>query len=526
MKILFVATEGESYAISLFSSLLKKNGHQVYLIFDPKLFDTNDISQLWLKRLFDIRRQNLNKIRQIQPDLIGFSVYTKDYLWAVDMARMIKEITGVPIIFGGIHCTLVPDEVIKADCIDIVCVGEGEYALLELAQSLQEEMVNYQIKNLWFKQNNGTVIKNGNRPLIMDLDALPFPDRDIFFVQKPIFSTGYVLSSGRGCPFCCTFCVSGSLNTFYREKGLGTYVRQRSVKGVIEELVWAKKRYNYKTINFSDDVFIINVQWLKEFSKEYREKINVPFFCTANPGNIKDEELVILKESGCHMIGFGLQSVSESTRLNVLHRTGKNSRIKAVADLCHCLGVHFSFDHIFNIPGENENEQVDALKFYHETKPDVINTFWLTYFPGTKIIDIALQKQAIDKETIERINRGEASTSLLIGVGGKYSFGRVHMFDTFAFLFSILPLMPAWLVKQILKKKWYRLKISVPFLIRILIKDIARLKKGRFKDVFFPIQLLLINIRDNLKIKLNDCLVRQSVFKIENKDRKFRGHNT
>lgn len=501
MKVLFIITECESYAVNLFSSLLKKNGHEVYLIFDPKLFDTDDLHNERLKKLFDIRENNLKKILAIKPDLIGFSVYTKDYIWSLEMAKMIKKVINVPIIFGGIHCILVPQEVIKSEYIDFVCIGEGEDALLELVNSMQIGEINYGIKNIWFKARDGQIRKNELRPLIDDLDSLPFPDRDIIVKQKPVLKKGYIISSGRGCPYRCTFCVSGAMNKFYAESGLGKYVRHRSVKNVIEELDWAMNKYSYKSINFTDDVFSLNINWLKEFSREYQKKIKVPFFCTANPGTIKDEELQLLKESNCHMIGFGLQSASEDTRKKTLNRVGDNKRIMEVAKLCHKLKIIFSFDHIFNIPGEDEKEQVEALQFYNNTRPHAIHTFWMTYFPKTKITDIALEKGMLNHEDVNKINKGEASTSLRIGAGCDYSFNKKDMFDTFAFLFSALPLMPPWLVKRIIRKYWYRRKISFPFLFRLALKDIARLKSGRFEDVFFPMRLLVANIIDNLKIK-------------------------
>src|SRR3990167_11001076 len=103
MKIVFVQFEAENYAIQLFSTILKNKRHQVYLIFDPRLFNTDEIKQPFLARLFDIRKQNLVKIKAINPNLIGFSVYTQDYQYALEFARMIKkEMPIIPIIFGGI----------------------------------------------------------------------------------------------------------------------------------------------------------------------------------------------------------------------------------------------------------------------------------------------------------------------------------------------------------------------------------------------------------------------------------------
>ncbi|MFC1709914.1 B12-binding domain-containing radical SAM protein [Candidatus Omnitrophota bacterium] len=502
MKVVFVFAESESYSIGLFSSILKQHGHEVHLVFDPKIFATHEISNSSFKRLFDIRENNIRKIQQLKPDLVCFSVYTQDYQWSLSMASSIKKAIDVPIIFGGIHCILVPEEVIKNKCVDMICVGEGEYALLELVESIKKGRIDNAIKNLWFKTEDGQVIKNQLRPLIADLDTLPFPDKDLFYEQKPIFRSGYSMSSGRGCPFSCTYCSSETINNYYAQKGLGKYVRQRSVQNVIEELSLAKKKYNFRILNFTDDVFTLNLNWMREFAKEYKRRINVPFMCTANPGSIKDEELALLKEANCNLIGFGLQSASEKTRITTLSRAGTNKRIRKIAKLCHSLKMSFSFDHIFNIPGEGIGELVEALEFYNETRPSVINTFWLTYFPKVKLIEVAKKHGLIDEDTVEKINRGETSASLFVGVGCDYSFGKSEMFNTFAFLFTMLTFMPRWLCKMIVKKGWYRKRMRAPFLFRLAIKDLSRVKMGRFEEITFPVQLLLVNIFDNLKIKI------------------------
>jgi len=495
MKVVFVVSEGQSYAVNLFFSLLEQQGHKVYLVFDPIIFRTNEINVRKLSNFFDIKKRNIEKIVDIKPDLIGFSVYTKDYQWSIMMARLIKKELDIPIIFGGTHCTVVPEEAMSDDVIDIMCVGEGEYALLELVNSMEKGKMDYSIKNLWFRTKDGTVIKNDQRPLISDLDSLPFPDAEIFFKQKPIFKKGYLMSSGRGCPYHCTFCASGYLTDYYAQRGLGKYVRQRSVDSTIKELMWAKNKYKYHYVNFTDDVFVLNINWLKDFSIQYKQKINAPFFCTANPGTITDEELILLKNTNCQMIGFGIESASENTRINILQRIGKNKRIMEVAKLCHQLGIKFWFDHIFNIPGETEKEQIEALQFYNETRPDMINAFWLVYLPKIKIMDIALEKGILDKELVSKINRGETSTSAYLGIGCE------HSFDTFSFLFTVLPLMPKWLINLIIKKRWYRFRIGVPFLIKLAIKDLARFKIGRYEDITFPIKLLVTNMIDNIGIK-------------------------
>lgn len=474
MKVVFVVLECESYAVSLFSRLLKDRGHQVYLVFDPRLFATDEISNSRMFNLFDIRRENIRYIKQLNPDVIGFSVYTQDYQYALDYARQLKASTTARIIFGGIHCVLCPEEVVKEWCIDAVCVGEGESAIIEFVENEGKQ----DILNLWFKNT-----WNGMRSLV-NLDTLPLPDRDIFFKHRPIFSRNYTIATSRGCPYTCTFCASDALNRKCRKLKLGNYLRQRSVWHVMNELMWAKRKYKPKSIYFTDDNLTLNTNWLRKFASQYSVLIGLPFYCTANPGTIKDEHLWLLKKAGCQMIGFGLQSADEWTRVNILKRYGSNERIKQVARQCRKLGIRFSFDHIFNIPGSVESTG-ETVEFYIATKPDIINTFNMTYLPG-----IELNKH-LDPILIHDINIGKHRTAMFTKNDNNLST-----------IFTLIPMLPKWLLKYFLNNR-FLFNIRLTFVLRYLLKTISRLRIGRYSDAFFPLHLLLFNILSNIKIRLS-----------------------
>ena len=134
-RVTFIHTESESFAIELLSSILKKNGHYVSLIFDNRLFDSAEIKNSTLKNFFGQTDILLKQVADSNPDFICFSAFTYNYQWALGVARQIKKVVGnIPIVFGGIHPTLMPELVIKNKCVDIVCIGEGEGALLDLVR--------------------------------------------------------------------------------------------------------------------------------------------------------------------------------------------------------------------------------------------------------------------------------------------------------------------------------------------------------------------------------------------------------
>ena len=150
MKVAFVCAEDEYPGIGYLSSYGKEHGYEVELVFEPKQFNLAYVRNGFLARLFSQERENLEELTVMKPDLIGFSCVTAHYRWAIDFARAVKrELPGVPIIFGGVHPTLVPEVVIEEGCVDFVCIGEGEGPLLELLQSLERGDSEYPIPNIW-----------------------------------------------------------------------------------------------------------------------------------------------------------------------------------------------------------------------------------------------------------------------------------------------------------------------------------------------------------------------------------------
>jgi radical SAM superfamily enzyme YgiQ (UPF0313 family) len=180
MKVVFVYASYESLGVEYISAVLKSHGHSVELVFDPKLYNDHVIKIDTLSKIFSYKEQVINDVLKISPDVVCFSPVSDDYLWASDLAKSIKQHLDVPVVFGGIHATSIPEVVIKNEFIDFVVVGEGEYPLLELVECLEEGKKNYYIKNIWFKKN-GRVIRNKLRQLINDLDKLPFPDKDLYY---------------------------------------------------------------------------------------------------------------------------------------------------------------------------------------------------------------------------------------------------------------------------------------------------------------------------------------------------------
>ena len=189
MKVAFVNNSNESLGVEYLSAYLKGHGHSAEVFVDPQLFNDENIKADFLHRFFTYKEKLVRDICAYSPDLIGFSVVSDFYPWACIIAQEIKKYCNIPVIFGGIHPTSMPDEVINNSFVDMICLGEGEQALLEVVERLKTGAWPDDVANIWVKSAGG-IKKNGLRPLINDLDTLPFPDKILFSNVSPQYNIG------------------------------------------------------------------------------------------------------------------------------------------------------------------------------------------------------------------------------------------------------------------------------------------------------------------------------------------------
>ena len=450
MKVAFVNDFSLQIGVQYISSVLKKAGHDVRLFMDPLLFDDDVVSVSFLKRLFDDKKRILEELKDYAPDIVGISVVSDFYQWASEIAALIKKELGVPIIFGGIHPTSVPELVIKNDFVDMVCVGEGEYPMLELVESMSRGEIDYGIKNIWFKKD-GRVIRNELRPLIEDLDSLPLPDKEIFHSESPhyIRDYPYLIVTSRGCPYRCSYCGHSVTGPLY--EGKGRYLRQRSVRNVIGELSESIKKYDIKHVVFLDDCFGRDRKWLKDFSSEYKKNIALEFICVMHPDDITDETLACLKTAGCRAIFLGIQSWNKRIREQILKRETSNKALETAIKLVQQAGIEILVDNIFDLPGQTEKDIIRAAIIYSRLKPTRIYYYMLRYYPNTAITLQAKQEGRISDKRYSEVMEGFNVESFALG--GDFTDKNSIRFNI---LFSLIDLMPRRISRYLIRKKLYR----------------------------------------------------------------------
>jgi len=433
-KCLFIwkAHDHESMATEYLSAVLKRAGHETALI----LFSDFEEKSAIHKRLNE-------KLNNFKPDYICFSVMTDDYSWACDLSKYIKKIKNIPIIFGGVHITSCPDEVIKNDFVDYIILGEAEEAMIELVENPNQT----NIRNVWSKKN-GLIIKNELRPLIKDLDILPFPDKELFYKEAPYLKGEiYYCMSGRGCPFGCSYCF----NNYYKKLYKGDqWLRKRSVESVIKELKIAKEKFGFHLVHFGDDCFTYDVEWLENFMREYKREINIPFKILAHPTFINDKIVSILKKGGCLKVAIGAQTPVERVRKEICKRTDDNALIKKAVANIKSQGIFVQLDHIHGLPTQTIEEFREGINLYIDLKPDVIAGYWLMYYPKCDITQFALEHGDIDKNFVESIPKGKVEYSNVI-----QELKKDNEIAAISRFFYWIPFLPRPLSRYILRNKIY-----------------------------------------------------------------------
>jgi len=421
MKITLVAPYLDITALSIRSiaATLREGGHGVQLVFLPDLAAVLahgvDFAGTYDERVVD-------RLAEICSDsqLVGYSLMTNYFPKISALTRAVAERTGRPSLWGGVHPTIAPDEC--AEVADYSCIGEGEGAILELAETLEAGGDPAGLANI-ATMRNGRLVANAPRPLIQNLDTLPFPDyrledqfvlvgdRIVALDEELLaeMSRGRVNFIGpdhvvyetmwtRGCPYHCSFCINNALLELYPRQRA---VRRRSVDHLMAELAWMRNRFPFfNRINFADDCFIYGSrEELTEFSSRYREEVNFPFFCLLSVQSVKEEKVRLLVDAGLRRVEVGIQSAAGST--NELYRRKYFSADKLV-ECAEILHRHLpedvvpAYDVILENPYEKAPAVLETLKaVLRMPRPFVLQLFSLTFFPGTELYRKALAEGTI-----------------------------------------------------------------------------------------------------------------------------------
>lgn len=347
------------------AAVLKSRGHQVRLVIPG------------------LERRPLRVLAEFQPDLVGIGFTTVERKEALWWARAVKERTGAKVVLGGIDPTFYPELALDPS-VDAVCRGEAELTLLELAERVGAGRGFHDLAGIAYAEG-GELKLNPVRPLIADLDTLPFPDKDLYFERYRLFRDYPIkfFMASRGCPHSCTYCANRDLRDLYPNPG--EYVRFKSPAYLVAEIKNTLAKAPARTICFNDDLFTNQLSWLAEFLPRYQAEIGVPFFGCGRIDTMTEEKAELLARGGCYFLLYGLESANPEHRELMLGRRMSNDAIRRGTEILHRAGILTQSFNILNLPGENFEDALSTLAFNQELRNDFVVASLFQPFPGTEL---------------------------------------------------------------------------------------------------------------------------------------------
>jgi radical SAM superfamily enzyme YgiQ (UPF0313 family) len=499
LKVVLAAMGAENISLEAISAALKHEGHQVQLAFDRALFnDAQYFSIPWLARLLDVKDAVVRQVVEARPDLLCVSVFADNYQWALDLCRRVKREIDVTVVFGGIHPTTVPERVIAEECVDVICVGEGDDAIVELAASIERGAIDRSIRNLWFKCN-GEVIRNPPRPNA-NLDRLPMIDKELFEDHIP-YRHYYLTVTNRGCVRRCAFCAENFKERWEREHQLGPFMRDTGVEKVVAEFRHMRSKYGLTYIDIKNNVLSGSKRWTLEFLRRYREEVGLPFRIMGYPRLLTREVTQALRAAGCHHIQMGIESFNERIRREVLLRPETNEQVREAIQNMEDAGIGYSTDFILGLPGETEQDLIDAIRLLAGRKRlRRASIFWLEYLPGVYITELAQQMGLIGPRELDNIEQGKQQNYL--AHGSVEDGARIRQLKNYHLLFRLLPITPAPVIELILARRLHRLFRFLPQTPIIIVVDLLVSVAKRDYYAVWAIRTYLFEVTRRLKARI------------------------
>ncbi|MGC8825486.1 MAG: B12-binding domain-containing radical SAM protein [Anaerolineae bacterium] len=342
-----------------------------------------------------------------RPDVIGLTAMTTSYHSAEEIMTLLRAGTRAPMVLGGPHATVFPERTLQEQpALDYLVFGEGEETMLELMEVIEGRRDPAAVAGLCYRRD-GEVICNPARPLIRDLDALPFPARHLFQLERyPLYAPdgGRMLTvlTSRGCPYNCSYCFKGIVGRTYR---------QRSPENLILELKELIRTYGIRNFYFIDDLFTLDVKRLNVLlDMIIAEGLDIRWQCLARVDRVTPELLRKMAAAGCRQIHYGIESGNQK----ILDRVGKRITLEQVRQAVRWTaeaGIRSKGYFMLGLPGEEE-EDVDALiglvqrtagQFPHQI---VVNVTPYVPKPHTPFQWLSAPAVDVVKGRLERVRQG------------------------------------------------------------------------------------------------------------------------
>lgn len=376
MRVLFVVSDPIMYirlGVLILSAVIRQRGHESRLVYATSLHNADTRHAL---------------LKEYQPEVIAFSGATGEHLALLEANRILKSEHTYFALFGGPHATFSPS-LVEEPGVDGICVGEGDEALPEFLDLYASGGAYWTVANLHVKVD-GAIQRNPVRPLLQDLDSLPFADHETMYKADPdLYRDGmFTFMASRGCPFHCSYCFNQTYNELYGHKNI---LRHRSPESIIKEICKVRDRFSLNFVFFYDDTFLLKPDgWFDTFVELYIKHVNVPFLCTVRANVVKEDVIAKLRQAGLHSVWMGVECGDQEVASKVLRRGLTNDQLLSAARIIQKYGIVLTTQNLIGLPVPNTYEvDLRTLDFNIAIKPTYAWSSILYPYPGTDIAAIA-----------------------------------------------------------------------------------------------------------------------------------------
>ncbi|MBV8571664.1 MAG: B12-binding domain-containing radical SAM protein [Acidobacteriaceae bacterium] len=309
-------------------------------------------------------------LRDGPPGTLGIYANLLTRLNAIEIIACARE-AGWNIIAGGPEPANYPEQYLDAGA-HVVVAGEGELTLEKLLRSSFDRKVWAEIGGLIFRSEGGTLVRTPSAPLIKDLDAQPWPDRERIDMHKYLqtwrrfHGKGSVsLVTARGCPYRCNWCS----HSVY-----GMTHRRRSPASVVNEIEWVIHRYNPELLWLADDVFTIHHGWLFEFAAEMKRRmLSIPFECITRADRLNERVAQTLAELRCYRVWIGSESGSQRI-LDAMQRGVTTQQVRSAMQFCKSNAIQTGMFLMWGYDGEEIEDIEQTVAHAKACQPDICFT--------------------------------------------------------------------------------------------------------------------------------------------------------
>ena len=321
-----------------------------------------------------------------KSDLVALTVNSACFRESYSLADRLRSEADCPVVFGGPHVTFLPEEALRHG--DFVVRGEGEETILELVRAIEAGERDFsKINGLSWRDDEGRILHNPDRPLSQDIDIIPDQSLIVGFrefnrrLSQRLFPTGMLVSTSRGCPYRCTFCTIPQTS--------GTTMRYRSHDAVVADIRQQMALSGHSYIYFADDNFAAHRVKVKELLKRFvDEKLGMRFSAQIRAGSTRDSEFMdLLKAAGCYLVFVGFESINDATLVE--YQKGGRQNLELIESSVREFRKRSILIHGMFVVGSDEDQPGTAVRtarWAQEHRLDSLQMLPICPLPGTQLL--------------------------------------------------------------------------------------------------------------------------------------------